>query len=72
MKITLLTTKQFQQPAIAVIHDAPQGAFHVELEGGLPAQTMESDAQSIDPDALLGRKGEKAFKEAMEHVKRSL
>ena len=69
MKFTVLTDKSGKLEAVAILNPAPTGSFHVEVEGGGPVVEMNVD---VDPEAVMGKKGAEAHKEAHEKLRRKL
>jgi hypothetical protein len=73
MKVTVLCDHLKNIQSVAILNPAPVGHFHVEVEGGgSVAHEIEVDAHVIEPQALMGKKGHEAQKDAYAKLRRMI
>ena len=71
MRVKIFRDKSGNIESVAMLHAAPSGRFHIEVEGSTgTAQEIEVDDGQIEPEALLGRRGPEAQKAAHEKLLR--
>ena len=64
MKVTVLCDKSGNIQSVAILNPVPVGHLRVEIEGGGATHELDIDANVIEPEALLGKKGLEAQKGA--------
>ena len=58
--------------SVAILNPDLPGRFHVEIEGAGPVHDLELDPDTMEPEALMGRKGAEAQKAAYETLRRMI